>query len=426
MVNADEALELHKRYKGKIEILPKVRASTKEDLSIFYTPGVAYVTQAIKEDKEKSYVYTNRQNTIAIVTDGTRILGLGNVGPEAGMPVMEGKALLFKRLGGVDAVPLCIATTDESEIVKFVQNIAPSFGGINIEDIETPKAVRIVNRLTQLLDIPIFHDDQYGTATVVAAALLNALKLRSSKLEDVKIIINGAGSAGYGIFKLLTLMGARQVYVFDSQGLLYKGRKEHMNELKEEIANASPASSPLSLSEAVKGADVLIGVSTAGAFTKEMIKAMNPKPIVFALANPVPEIGYEEAKDAGAYVVATGRSDKPNQVNNLLVFPGVMRGLLDCGAKRVDYELLAHVAKALAKTVGRRLSPEFIIPSVSNDRDVIKIASTVASAVVENAVKRSIAKFNLDPAYERRNTVSILRRYLKIEKRIVGKLAPSS
>ncbi len=423
MVARDEVLNAHAVHKGKIEIIPKVVAATKDELSTFYTPGVALVSEEIKNDKLKSYTYTNRQNTIAIVSDGTRILGLGNIGPEAGMPVMEGKALLFKRLGGIDAIPLCIGTTDEEEIIKFVKYLAPSVGGINIEDIESPKSFRIVNRLSESLDIPVLHDDQHGTAVVAAAALLNSLKLAGKKVNEVKIVLNGAGSAGFGIFNMLRQMGAKNLYVLDREGIIYKGRKERMNEFKEIIANNSnPDMQQGTLESVVKGADVLIGASEANRFTKDMIRSMNDKAIVFALANPTPEISYEEAKEAGAFIVATGRSDKPNQVNNILAFPGIMRGLLDAGAKRVDYELLLSAAVALAKTVGKELSPDFILPSVSDKKSIIKIASKMAAAVAENATARGIAKFDVSPESVKENTKQTIKRYLKIEGKVVGKI----
>ncbi len=418
MVNKESVLEANRKANGKYEILAKVRIATRDDLATFYTPGVAFVSEAIKENGDLVYDYTGKANTIAIVSDGTRILGLGNIGPKAGLPVMEGKAMLFKRYGAVDAVPLCVSTTDENKIIELVKDIAPTFGAVNIEDIEAPKSLRIVRRLSDMLDIPVFHDDQEGTAVVVLAGLLNALKLVGKKRGEVKVVINGSGSAGIGITKLLHHAKFTHLYVVDSAGLVYKGRKENMNEFKEEIAAYTNTDGKHGdLAEAAKGADVLIGVSQRGAFSLGMIHSMASKPIVFALANPLPEIEYTEARDAGAYIVATGSSSNPNQVNNLLAFPGIMRGLLDARAKHVNSEILYDAALEIAKGVGRRLSPEYIIPDPIDHKLAIKTVSNVASAVAYAAVRTGVARVHVNKDEVRKHTAFLIKRYMRIEKK---------
>lgn len=420
MADKDTVLELHKKHKGKVEIVSKVPLLTKEDLSTYYTPGVAYPCLAIKDDVSKVYDYTSKANTIAVITDGTRILGLGDIGPQAGLPVMEGKAVLFKKFGNVDAVPLAIATKDEEEIIKFVQQVEPTFGGINIEDIASPKSFHIVERLSQLLNIPVFHDDQQGTAIVTLAGLINALKLAEKKMKDVKIVINGSGSAGVGIIRLLSYIGVKKIYVVDSKGLIYQGRTE-LNEIKEEIAKlTNPEKMSGALEDVVSGADVLIGVSIKGAFTGDLIKEMNEKPIVFALANPEPEIEYADAKAAGAFIVATGRSDTANQVNNLAAFPGTMRGLLDCRAKKVNPEILVAAANAVAKSVGAELSAEHIMPVMSDSKVATKLAGNIAAAVAEAAVKTGVAAIQVDPKQIRKNTILSIKRYAKLEKKVLS------
>ena len=339
MVDKVTALEKHRAKHGKIEMMGKVPVETTEELSTYYTPGVAYVSQEIKAHPEDVFTYTNKGNTLAIVTDGTRILGLGDIGPEAGLPVMEGKALLFKKFGGVDAVPVCIKKSSEEEILKFLQQIEPSFGAINIEDIESPKSLRIVREAAKLLQIPVFHDDQQGTAVVALAALINSLKL-AGKGKEAKIVLLGAGSAGIGIARLLSFAGFKNLYVLDSKGVIYRGRQDGMNEFKEEIAlSSNPQNLQGGLEQAIEGADVFIGVSgIPGAFGKELIRRMAEKPIVLALTNPAPEITYQDARSAGAFIAATGSSATPNQVNNSVAFPGISRGLLEVGPspKRVD------------------------------------------------------------------------------------------
>jgi malate dehydrogenase (oxaloacetate-decarboxylating) len=425
MDGTNNALEEHRSRRGKYEIVSKAPLNTRGDLSTFYTPGVARVSEAIKEDVSRAYEYTTKSNTIAIVSDGTRILGLGNIGPEAGLPVMEGKAILFKKFGGVDAIPLCIGTRDEGEIIKFVRDIAPTFGAINLEDIESPKSFRILDALSKTLDIPVFHDDQQGTGVVVLAGLINALKL-AGKGKGAKIVVNGAGSAGVGIVRLLLSAGFGNLCVLDSSGLIYKGRPENMNEFKEELASGTnPERKSGSLSEAAAGADVLIGVSKKGVFTRDMISKMAEKPIVFALANPDPEITYEEARLAGAYIVATGSSHAPNQVNNVLAFPSIMRGLLDIRARGLNYEMLQAAAKAIAGSVGKELGPEKIVPDPMDGRVMIKLASNVSAAVAVAAMKTGMARIEADPKELKKRAAATVRRYWKIEGRILKGPSPA-
>jgi malate dehydrogenase (oxaloacetate-decarboxylating) len=418
MANTDTAISEHEKRMGKYEIVSKVPLNTRGDLSMFYTPGVAAVSEAIKVDAEKVYDYTTKGNTVAIVSDGTRVLGLGKLGPAAALPVMEGKAILFKKFGGVDAIPLCIPSSNESEIVRFVKDIAPTFGAINIEDIESPKSFRIVDELSKSLGIPIFHDDQQGTGVVVLAALLNALKL-AGKGKDVKIVINGAGSAGLGIVRMLTHSGFRNIIAIDSAGVIYKGRQENMNEFKQEIANSTnPGGVKGRLGDVISGADVLIGVSRRGEFGKELIGRMASKAILFALANPEPEISYDEASSAGAFIVATGRSDTPNQVNNLLAFPSVVRGLLDTRAKGLNYEMLEAAATAIAKSVGRELSADKILPDPLERKAAIRIATNVSAAVVSAAMRTGMARVQKDPKEVKKQTAERIKRYWKMERRL--------
>ncbi|MDE1849784.1 MAG: NADP-dependent malic enzyme [Candidatus Micrarchaeota archaeon] len=417
MVSREEVLEKHRHKHGKIEVIGNVEIETKEQLSVYYTPGVAQVCLAIKDNRESVYDYTLKGRTVAIVTDGTRILGLGKIGPEAGLPVMEGKALLLKKFGGVDAVPICLSTTDEEKIIEIVKSLQPSFGAINIEDIESPKCFRIVDRLKKELEIPVFHDDRSGVGAVTLAALSNALKLAGKKLKDAKIVINGAGAGGTGIVEALAYAGARNIYVFDTSGILYKGRAENMNYMKEKMAElTNQRMEKGSLRSVVKGADVLIGISTKGAFDRDMIKSMADKPIVFALANPEPEIGYDEALEAGAFIVATGRSDKPNQVNNLSAFPGILRGILEARAKAVDDHMITMAARAIAKSVGKGLSREMIMPSLQDSKTIAKLASTVAAEIVEAAKESGLANSAVDSSEVKKRVRESLRRYRRIEK----------
>ncbi len=417
MVSEHDVLAKHRAKKGKIEITGKVEVETKGELSTYYTPGVAYVSLAIKANRDSVYDYTLKGRTVAIVTDGTRILGLGKIGPEAGLPVMEGKALLLKKFGGVDAFPICINTTDEDDIIELVKNIQPSFGAINIEDIETPKCFRIVDRLKRELEIPVFHDDRYGVAVVTLAALFNALKLAKKRLERVKIVINGSGSAGTGIAELLHYAGAKRIYMVDTHGAIYKGRRDGMNYMKEMLASMTNKEMLRGdLADMVKGADVLIGASAKGAFKSSMIKSMAEKPIVFALANPYPEIDYDEARGAGAFIVATGRSDTPNQVNNLYAFPGVIRGMLEARATRIDEYVLLRAAIAISKSIGRRLSVESIMPDLTDRDTTIKLVVNVAVEVAKAVEKQGYARVALNTRAVRRSVKESIKRYRKIER----------
>ena len=386
---AKESLKLHYELKGKLEITPRAKVDSKEALSLAYTPGVAEPCLVIQKDVEKSYELTRRWNTVAVVTDGTAVLGLGDIGPEAGMPVMEGKCVLFKAFGDVDAIPLCVRTKDVEEIVKTVSLLAGSFGGVNLEDISAPRCFEIEKRLKEICDIPIFHDDQHGTAVVTLAGLINALKLTGKKIEEVKIVTSGAGAAGIAIIKLLLSMGAKHVIMTDREGAIYKGR-ENLNPIKMEMAEITNLSMEKgSLSDVIKNADVFIGVSAPGTLNKDMVKSMAEKPIIFACANPVPEIYPEEAKEAGAAVVSTGRSDFPNQINNVLCFPGIFRGALDVRAKDINDEMKVAAAYAIAELVSdKELNAEYILPAAFDKR----VKDAVAKAVAEAAKKSGVAR----------------------------------
>ena len=379
-----KALELHKRLRGKIEVRSKVSARTPQEISIVYTPGVAEVCLEIAADRQKAYEYTNKWNNVAIVTDGTRTLGLGSLGPEAALPVMEGKAVLYKQFGNVDAFPICLETTDADEIVNTVKNIAPVFGGINIEDIETPKVLEIVDRLTEELDIPVFHDDQHGTAVVTLAALLNALRLTKRKPEDTSVVVAGAGSAGYGITKILYAIGIRDVVVTDSQGVISRTRAlGSMNRYKQELALITkPREGITTLADTVRGKDVFIGVSgVKNLMTAEMVKSMNKDSIIFPLTNPDPEIHPKEAFEAGARVIATGSYKFENRANNALVFPFAMRAILDNRIRKISQQLLVNVAYALADLVSKeKLSSFNILPDVTNQRIQEAVNKAVRSA----------------------------------------------
>ena len=386
---AKESLKLHYELKGKLEITPRAKVDSKEALSLAYTPGVAEPCLVIQKDVEKSYELTRRWNTVAVVTDGTAVLGLGDIGPEAGMPVMEGKCVLFKAFGDVDAIPLCVRTKDVEEIVKTVSLLAGSFGGVNLEDISAPRCFEIEKRLKEVCDIPIFHDDQHGTAVVTLAGLINALKLTGKKIEEVKIVTSGAGAAGIAIIKLLLSMGAKHVIMTDREGAIYKGR-ENLNPIKMEMAEITNLSMEKgSLSDVIKNADVFIGVSAPGTLNKDMVKSMAEKPIIFACANPIPEIFPEDAKAAGAAVVSTGRSDFPNQINNVLCFPGIFRGALDVRAKDINDEMKVAAAYAIAELVSdQELNAEYILPAAFDER----VKDAVAKAVSEAAKKSGVAR----------------------------------
>jgi len=371
----DDPIEFHRKFKGKLEIKSKVPVKTKKDLSLAYTPGVAEVSEVIAKDSTLAYELTSKWNTVAIVSDGTAVLGLGDIGPTAALPVMEGKAILFKEFGGVDAIPLCLDTKDTEEIIKTVKYIAPVFGGINLEDISAPRCFEIEERLKKELNIPVFHDDQHGTAIVVLAGLINSLKLVNKNIGNIKVVINGAGSAGIAISKLLLTYGVKNFLLLDSKGIISKGR-EGVNKYKLGVIEKSNIQGQGNLSDALVDADVFIGVSKANLVTEEMVKSMHKDPIIFAMANPISEISPELAIAAGAAVVATGRSDYPNQINNVLVFPGIFRGVLDSRAHQVTEEMKLEAAKALAELVKIPVKDK-IIP----DPFEKGVADTIANAV---------------------------------------------
>ena len=392
--------------KGKIEIqnrvsLDSVFEDEKGTLGLIYTPGVAYVSTEISNNKDLVYDYTSKWNNVAIVCDGTRVLGLGNVGPEAALPVMEGKSVLFKTLGGINAIPLCISIQDKEEIIKFVKAIQPGFGAVNIEDIESPKVLEIVERLRNELDIPVFHDDQHGTAVIALAALVNALKLVGKRLEATRVVIAGAGSAGYGIFKILYQAGCRDIIVADSKGAIYRGRADltdddssskNYNPYRHEIATITNLNLIIgNLADIIKGADVFIGVSGRGSIvSKDMVDSMNHDAIVFALSNPDPEILPSDASQAGARIVATGRSDFPNQVNNAVVFPSLLRSLLDLRAKNINEDMLAAVAYAIANLVdNKHLAQDFVVPKVNDPRIMPAVTQTLKEALMTHMGTKS-------------------------------------
>ena len=384
------ALKQHEEWKGKIEVISRANIETPEELSVAYTPGVAEPCLKISEDVDLSYKYTRRGNMVAVVTDGTAVLGLGDIGPEAGMPVMEGKCALFKTFGDVDAFPLCVRSKEVDDIVKTVSLLAGSFGGVNLEDISAPRCFEIERKLKECCDIPIFHDDQHGTAVVTAAALINALKLVGKKLDEVKVVTSGAGAAGIAIIKLLVSLGLKNVVMCDRNGAIYEGRKEGMNWIKEEMAQCTNSEKRKgTLAEMLVGADIFIGVSAPGLVTSDMVRSMAEDAIVFACANPTPEIFPDEAKAAGAKVVATGRSDFPNQINNVLAFPGIFRGAFDVRAKDINDEMKIAAAEALANLISEEeLSPEYFIPKAFDKR----VGPAVAKAVADAARKTGVAR----------------------------------
>lgn len=386
---AEESLKKHYEWKGKVEMIVRAPLETKEDLSLAYTPGVAQPCLEIQKNTDLSYDLTRRSNLVAVVTDGTAVLGLGDIGPEAGMPVMEGKCALFKTFGDVDAIPLCIRSKEVDDIVNTVRLLAGSFGGVNLEDISAPRCFEIERKLKECCDIPIFHDDQHGTAVVCLAAMLNALKVVNKKLDEIRVVTSGAGAAGIAIIKLLISMGLKDVVMCDRKGAIYKGR-DGLNAEKELIAEMTNQQMRKgSLEEVIKGADVFIGVSAPGCVTPEMVKSMAPNPILFPMANPTPEIMPDEAKAAGAAVVGTGRSDFPNQINNVLAFPGIFRGALDVRARDINDAMKIAAAKAIAGFVtDDKLSADYIIPSAL-DKNVAKaVAEAVAKAARETGVAR--------------------------------------
>lgn len=395
----EEAINLHKALRGKIEIHNRVSidagfAEEKGTLGLIYTPGVASVAEEISKNKELVYDYTSKWNNVAIVCDGTRVLGLGNIGPEGALPVMEGKSVLFKVLGGINAIPLCVSTQEKEEIIKFVKAVEPCFGAINIEDIETPKVFEIIRRLSDELYIPVFHDDQHGTAVITLAGLINSLRIVDKKIDNIKVVISGAGSAGYGIFKILKEAGCKDIVVIDSKGAIYEGRKDlitvnSQNLDKHEIAtNSNPRKTVGNLEQVIKKTDVFIGVSgKAGLLTKDMVQSMNHDAIVFGLSNPDPEIFPSDALKAGARIVCTGRSDFPNQVNNAVVFPSVLRALLDTRAKELDEKILVTAAYAIASLVeGNHLKESYVIPKVNDPRILPAVTQTLKEAIRKHAL----------------------------------------
>ncbi len=387
---AQKSLELHGQWKGKLEVVSRVPVSTREDLSLAYTPGVAQPCLEIQKDVNKSYDLTRRHNLCAVITDGSAVLGLGDIGPEAGMPVMEGKCVLFKSFGDVDAFPLCVKTKDVDEFVNTVYMISGSFGGINLEDIAAPRCFEIERKLKEKCDIPIFHDDQHGTAVITLAGLLNALKIVDKKIDEIKVVVSGAGAAAISITKLLMSAGVKNAILCDRKGAIYNGRTENMNWIKEEMAQiTNPNMEKGALADVIVGADVFVGVSGPGTLTTEMVKTMNRDAIIFACANPTPEIFPDDAKAGGAKVIATGRSDFPNQINNVLAFPGIFRGTFDVRASDINEEMKMAAAKALADLItDEELNPDYIIPAAFDKR----VGPAVAKAVADAARKSGVAR----------------------------------
>lgn len=405
MTLREEALHMHKIHKGKLESKSKVEVKNARDLSLAYSPGVAEPCKEIYEKPETVYDYTMKSNMVAVVSDGTAVLGLGNIGPEAALPVMEGKAVLFKSFAGVDAFPICLNTNKIEEIIQTVKFLEPNFGGVNLEDIAAPNCFVIEERLKKETNIPIFHDDQHGTAIVTVAGLVNALKLTKRNMSTIRVVANGAGAAGIAIIKLLYSYGVRDIIMCDSKGAIYQGRPEGMNDVKAAVAeftNRDKLSG--SLKDVIQGADVFIGVSVAGALTKEMIQSMNPDPIIFAMANPVPEIMPEEAIEAGAKVIGTGRSDYPNQVNNVLAFPGIFRGALDVRATHINEKMKQAAVSAIAELVAEEeLTAQYVIPGPFDAR----VAPQVAAAVAKAAMETGVARIKVDPEEIRERTLRL-------------------
>lgn len=405
MTLREEALHMHRIKKGKIETAMKVPVTNAHELSLAYSPGVAEPCKEIYKDPQTVYDYTIKGNMVGVVSDGTAVLGLGNIGPEAAMPVMEGKAVLFKSFAGVDAFPICLKTNDVDQIVETVKLLEPTFGGINLEDIAAPKCFEIEERLKKEMNIPVFHDDQHGTAIVTAAGLINALKIVNKSIHEIKVVVNGAGAAGIAIIKLLKNMGCKEFIVCDSKGAIYEGRAEGMNDLKHDLALMTNREKKHgNLGNIIEGTDVFVGVSVAGALTKEMVEKMNDNPIIFAMANPDPEIMPEDAKAAGAAVIGTGRSDFPNQVNNVLAFPGIFRGALDVYATIINEEMKVAAVKAIAGLVSEdELSADYVIPNPFDPR----VAPTVAREVAKAAMETGVARKTVDPAEIEKRTKEI-------------------
>lgn len=385
----ERALEKHAEWKGKLSTELKMPLENKDDLSLAYTPGVAEPCRKIHENKAEVYTYTGKGNTVAVISDGTAVLGLGDIGPEAGLPVMEGKAVLFKKFAGIDAVPLCLDTKDPKEIIAICKAVAPNFGGINLEDISAPRCVEIERTLIKELQIPVFHDDQHGTAIVVTAALTNALKVVGKKVSDVTVVVSGTGAAGSSIIRMLHRLGIKTIYGFNINGIVLKEDYEKYDFLTKELTEiTNPGNKRMTMAEALKEADVFVGVSAPKLLTQEMVRAMKAKPIVFAMANPEPEITYEDAVAAGVAVIGTGRSDYPNQINNVLAFPGLFRGALDVQASKITEEMKLAASMGLASLVSpEELSAEYVIPSAFDPR----VAKVVAKAVADEAIKAGLA-----------------------------------
>ena len=395
MTLRDEALEMHRRNQGKLEVAPKVKVTNKDELSLAYSPGVAEPCKEIHEDPRKVFEYTMKRNTVAVVSDGTAVLGLGNIGAEASIPVMEGKAVLFKSFSGIDGVPISLKTTDTDEIVNTVKLLEPNYGGINLEDISAPRCFEIEERLKKETNIPVFHDDQHGTAIVTVAGLINALRIVDKDMSDIKVVLNGAGAAGIAIVKLLYSYGIRDMIMCDSKGAIYEGRRHGMNETKEQVAKwTNRDKTEGDLEEVIQDADVFIGVSVADILTQDMVRSMADDPIIFAMANPNPEINPDDAKEAGAKVIGTGRSDNPNQINNVLAFPGIFRGALDVEATHINEEMKQAAVEAIANLIDSdELDPDYCIPGPFDSR----VAPSVAREVARAAMDSGVARIEIDP-----------------------------
>ncbi|WP_249028771.1 NAD(P)-dependent malic enzyme [Tannockella kyphosi] len=385
-----QSLEMHEKAKGKLSVELKVPLTSSEDLSLAYTPGVAQPCLEIAKNKEMAYQYTWKSNSVAVISDGSAVLGLGNIGPEASLPVMEGKAILFKQFAGIDAIPLCLDTQDTQEIISICKAVAPTFGGINLEDISAPRCVEIERTLIKELDIPVFHDDQHGTAIVVSAGLINALKVVNKKMEDITIVVSGAGAAGSSIIKMVHALGVKEIYAFNIDGILLKEDNDKYDFLSKELTEiTNKQNKRMTMSEALKEADVFIGVSAPGVLTKEMVQGMQENPIVFAMANPEPEISYQDAIDAGVAIMATGRSDFPNQINNVLAFPGLFKGALSVRAKKITEEMKLAASYALASLVKEdELKADYIIPAALDTR----VSDAVSNAVAKKAKELGITR----------------------------------
>ena len=415
----EEALRVHEEHQGKLATIPKAKLEDAHDLSVLYTPGVAEPCRKIHEDKDLSFAYTCRGNTVAVITDGTRVLGLGNIGPEAGIPVMEGKAVLYKTFADIDAVPVCLDTSDKDKFIETVRILQPNYAGINLEDIESPKCYDIEDELIEKMDIPVFHDDQHGTAIACASALLGALRLVKKDIETVRIVANGAGAAGTAIVRLILDLGAKNVIMMNSKGAMYEGMDmSRINRVQAELLKRTNRDKAKGgLAEIAKGADVLLGVSKAGAFTKEIIGGMAKDAIVLAMANPDPETSYDDAKAAGARVVGTGRSDAPNQVNNVLVFPGLFRGALDVRARKINDAMKIAAARAIAGLIpDNALREDYVIPGVFDP----EVAPAVAAAVAKAAIETGVARIEADPEEIRRRTAERTARVREAMKKLGG------